>query len=74
MKKPRTVSAEESTWAQADKAVEQGLFASISALTDQALRDKLQRESLSALLAEWTVEFGTPSDADYAWAREVLDD
>jgi len=56
----------------AKRAVSQGAAASVSALVSDALADKLQRDSLAAIVADLLADHGSPSEADYAWARGAL--
>lgn len=56
----------------ARQAVASGRAASVSAYVAEALSRRQQEDALSDLVAEWIVEDGAPTSADYAWAHEVL--
>lgn len=56
----------------AKQAVADGRAASVSALVSEALAEKLQTESLAALVADIIAEDGPPSAEDYEWARHAL--
>ncbi len=56
----------------ARQAVKDGRAASVSALVSEALADKLQVDTLAALVADIIAEDGPPSPEDYAWAEQAL--
>ena len=56
----------------AKAAVARGEAASVSALLSEALADRLEHDSLAVLVADLVSEHGSPSKADYDWARAAL--
>lgn len=67
-----TVSLPDEQVQAVKSAVAQGRAASVSALVSAALAEELKREDLSALIADLIAEHGSPSEADYEWARNAL--
>lgn len=68
-----TVSLPEELLARVNAAVAAGSAASVSAHVAQALREKLERESLDDLLAEIRLDLGPPTEEETTWARNALD-
>ncbi|PWJ54601.1 Ribbon-helix-helix protein, copG family [Quadrisphaera granulorum] len=58
--------------AAAREAVADGRAASVSALVAQALREHLERPTLTDIVAEMVAEVGEPDASDRAWAAEAL--
>jgi Arc/MetJ-type ribon-helix-helix transcriptional regulator len=52
--------------------VESGGARSISSFVAEAIEEKLERDDLSALLAEMAKEFGPPTPEQKAWADDIL--
>ena len=67
-----TVSLPEDLVEAATAAVASGQAASVSAYVAGALREKADRESVAAVLAEWRVEAGPLSVDDEAWVQDAL--
>jgi Arc/MetJ-type ribon-helix-helix transcriptional regulator len=58
--------------AAARQAVAEGRAASVSGYISQALARRDADEELAEAIAEIYADAGQPSDADRAWARQVL--
>jgi Arc/MetJ-type ribon-helix-helix transcriptional regulator len=67
-----TVSLPEELVDAAHAAVAAGRAASVSAYVASALRDKLDRESVDDVLAEWVTELGPLTAEDEAWVEDAL--
>ncbi len=67
-----TVSLPEELVAAAHAAVADGRAASVSAYVAGALREKLDRESVRDVLAEWVAELGPLTAEDEAWVEDAL--
>jgi Arc/MetJ-type ribon-helix-helix transcriptional regulator len=72
MRKRITVSLDDADVATAERAVEAGQAASLSAWVAGAIRERAKHESLSEVLADIRTELGAASDEETAWARSVL--
>jgi Arc/MetJ-type ribon-helix-helix transcriptional regulator len=58
--------------AAAERAVNEGRVASVSAYVAHALERQADADSLGELIALMRAEDGNPSDDDYAWADAAL--
>jgi Arc/MetJ-type ribon-helix-helix transcriptional regulator len=67
-----TVSLPEELVAAANAAVAAGRAPSVSAFVADAMKERVGRESVADVLAEWRAEAGPLDDEDEAWVREAL--
>ena len=56
----------------AERAVDEGRAASVSAYVARALERQLRADTLGELIATMRAEDGAPSADDYAWANAAL--
>jgi Arc/MetJ-type ribon-helix-helix transcriptional regulator len=67
-----TVSLPDDLVASAAAAVAAGRAPSVSAYVASAIREKAERESVAAVLADWRTEAGPLTTADETWVQEAL--
>jgi Arc/MetJ-type ribon-helix-helix transcriptional regulator len=67
-----TVSLPEDLVEAATAAVASGQAASVSAYVAGALREKVDRESVAEVLAEWRTQAEPLSAEDEAWVQDAL--
>jgi Arc/MetJ-type ribon-helix-helix transcriptional regulator len=67
-----TVSLPDDLVASAAAAVAAGRATSVSAYVATAMREKVERESVAELLAEWRTEAGPLTTADENWVQDAL--
>lgn len=67
-----TVALEPEVARRAKAAVRGGRAKSLSALVNAALDERLRRDDLEELFAQWDAERGPPTAEDEAWAADVL--